>query len=174
LVLERSKDPEDIIEQIFIVRDEYSKLREGFVNLENERQSAKSLKERKKIRLRQRMLLEKAASSFEPSATVTLQNIVKYVPELLKAAIAPTSPTNYSADLFLKPTDWIVEWWQKRPVSKLFNLSRRIEKIEDYHKLIQKVFGSRFDNITSYEWADIRKLAAQQSVQPTSGSRRVF
>jgi hypothetical protein len=156
LVLERSNKPEDIIEQLFIIRDEYTELRQGFSTLENERQNANSLKERKQIRLRQKMLLEKAASSFEEPATITLQNIVKYIPEVIKTATAPVNPANYSADLFLRPTDWIVEWWQKRPVSKLFNLSHRVEKIENYHKLIQKVFGSRFDDSLSYRWPHIR------------------
>jgi len=156
IVLERSNKPEDIIEQIFVVRDEYSGLRRALTHLEHQQQNAKSLKERKQIRLQQKRLLEQAASSFERPASVALQNILRYIPEVLRPALAPTDATRYSADLLLKPVDWVVAWWQRRPVSKLFDLTRRIESIEDYHRLIQKVFGNRSDEISSLDWKYIR------------------
>jgi hypothetical protein len=140
LVLERSSTREDIIENIFNLRDEYSRLRYSFASLEYDRREAKSIKERKKIRLEQRRLLETAATVFDQPSTLNLEGIIRYMPDVIKPGIHPLDPTQYSANLLIQPTKVLINWWQRRPLAKMFDVAGKISEIENYESLIEKIF----------------------------------
>jgi len=152
LVFHRSSGPRDLVEQVLNVRDEFSKLRKSISGLEEDRRNARSIGERKKLRLHQEKLLETAAKGFDNPTTIKLQSVLRYIPEVIKPAVAPTDPTKYGADLLLKPVELILDWWQRRPVAKIFDLGKKINKIEEYQSLINKVFGNRYRNRPAYDW----------------------
>jgi hypothetical protein len=60
LVLERSSRPEDIAASLLEVRDKYRKLRQNLIELEQARRNARSIKDRKRIRAKERFILEEA------------------------------------------------------------------------------------------------------------------
>jgi len=144
VVFERSSRPEDIPHSLLEVRDEYRGLRQNLIELESARQTATSIKERRRLRERQRLILENSAKSFDRPKTVTLEGVIRYLPEIAKPVAAPLNPTSYGAELLLKPVQWISEWWRRRPVAPVFDLAAHVESIADYSKLINKVFGNRF------------------------------
>jgi hypothetical protein len=144
LVLERSSRPTDIVSNLLSVRDEYRKLRENLAALEQARCSAKSIKDRKRLREKERLLLDSAAGKFEHPKTVGLEGVIRYIPEIVKPVTAPLDPTSYSAALLLKPLQWLAEWWRNRPVAPVFHLASKVDDIEEYSQLVNKVFGNRF------------------------------
>ena len=139
LVLDRSSSTNDIIDNTLNLRDEYTKLRKQFINLENERLAAVSIRQRKEIRKRQRMLLENAASVFDRPHKLSLEGIVRYIPELAKPVTSPLDPTKYSANLILQPVEWIGNWWRNRKISMIFHLADRVAEVKGYENLLQKV-----------------------------------
>jgi hypothetical protein len=85
--------------------------------------------------------LEFAAQSFDKPATVSLEAIIRYIPDVIDAAVSPLDPTKYSADLLLKPLSWITTWWKQRPISMIFRAANRIAEIKRYENLLMKMFG---------------------------------
>ncbi len=69
LILERSSRPEDIAASLLEVRDKYRKLRKNLMELEQARRSARSIKDRKRIRAKERFILEEGAASFDRPKT---------------------------------------------------------------------------------------------------------
>ena len=150
LVLERSRNSDEIIPQILAVREEYVSLRKRLGILDSERRNARTIKDRKTIRDQQRRLINVAGTAFERPHTISLEGIVRYVPEVIKPAISPLDPTKYGAGLLLQPMQWLIEWWRRRPVSKLFDLAGKLERIEEYQALATKVFGSKASALSTF------------------------
>jgi hypothetical protein len=144
IVLERSSTPQDIVSKIMEVRGEYKNLRRNMMEIEQARQDAISIAERKKLREKERLMLDYAAKSFERPASIRLEGVIRYIPDLLKPISAPHDITKYNADLLLKPAQWLAEWWRKRPIAPVFDLASKVEQVQDYSRLIGQVFGNRF------------------------------
>lgn len=141
LVLQRSSKPSEIIVRTFELRDEMRVLRRDLAALEHERIATRSLAKRKAITLKRAKLLDQLSKSFDRPDSVWFQNIIRYIPELVKPALSPADPTKYSANLVLQPIEWIVHWWQRRPIAMFFDVSSRIAKMDNYKDLVAKVFG---------------------------------
>lgn len=149
LVLERSSKPADIIVRSFELRHEMRVLRERLRELENERLAAASLAQRKALMQKRTELLAQMSTAFERTDSVRLQNIIRYIPELIRPALNPVDPTKYSANLLLQPVEWILSWWRKRPISMFLDVSSRVAKMHDYKDLVTKVFGSAIGKVAA-------------------------
>lgn len=141
LVLDKCSSPQTFADALLEVRGDYSKLRRQLAALEISRMNSTSLIERRRIRRQQKDLLELAAQSFDKPATVSLEAIIRYIPDVIEAAVSPLNPTKYTEDLLLKPLSWITTWWKQRPISMVFRAANRIAEIERYENLLLKMFG---------------------------------
>jgi hypothetical protein len=145
IVLERSESVEELPIRILELRQEYSKLRQSFDDLEDERRAARSIDERLRFRRRQRTLLNEAASAFERPSSLSLESVIRYVPNLVSPVAKPFDPTKYSADLILLPAKALLSWWTRRPISKPFDLADKLREIKRYETLCTKLFGDDLD-----------------------------
>jgi len=141
LVLDKCSSPQTFADTLLEVRGNYSKLRRQLADLEISRMNSTSLIERRTIRHQQKDLLELAAQSFDKPATVSLEAILRYIPDVVEAALSPLDPTKYTVDLLLKPLGWITTWWKRRPISMVFRAANRIAEIKRYESLLMKMFG---------------------------------
>ena|GEM_PF-5348953 len=144
VALDQSTNPDDLMERIFELRAEHATLRRNFHNLDRERHDAKTMKDRKKILLEQKRLLNAAGEAFDKPHIIKLESVIRYIPELTKPIVTPGDPTKYSANLLLQPIDWLLEWWRRRPISMLFDVAGHIREIEDYRSLASKIFRTAF------------------------------
>jgi hypothetical protein len=149
LVLDRSRKPADIIVRMFELREEMRALRERLSQLENERLSAVSLAQRKALTQKRSELLAQMSTAFERTNTVRVQNIIRYIPDLIRPVLNPMDPTKYSANLLLQPVEWILNWWRKRPVAMFLDVSGRVAKMHDYNDLVAKVFGPAIGKVAA-------------------------
>ena len=161
LVFNRCQGPGDLPARVMEVREEYAKLRRQFAVLETERRNAKSIGERLKMRARQQRLLEDAAKGFDRQGKLSLGAIVRYVPEVIKPVTCPADPTKYSADLFLKPVEWLLDWWRRRPISALFNAAGKLKQVRGYEALIAKLFGGRVPRFDGLDWGEYLDQSGQ-------------
>lgn len=141
LVLDRCNSAADLIREILALRDEYASLRMGFARLEDERRSALTIKDRVRSRRRQKLLLDDVGRQFENPAILRLESVVRYVPDLNELNVRPASPSQYAGSCAAMPLELIAKWWRRRPVSKLFELKERLERVHSYEHLVHKVFG---------------------------------
>ena len=141
LVLARSSKPQDIVDRILEVRDEYAGLRQKLSDLEEERSHATSIAERLEVRKRQKYFLNELASAFDRPSSINLEGVIRYIPQLMKPAMKPTDPTSYSAELLLLPARQLILWWKRRPIAKFFVLADKLKQTEEYPTLIQRLFG---------------------------------
>lgn len=141
LVLARATTKEDIIQRILDIRDEYSTLRSRFKALEAERREATSIAERLKLRKQQRYLLNEVGTAFERHSVLSLEGILRYVPDVIKPVTGPTDPSKYSANLVLVPIKTLVSWWQRRPIAKFFDLADKVKEVDSYQNLLGRFFG---------------------------------
>jgi hypothetical protein len=141
LALSRSDDAQALCRNVLAVRDEYASLRRQLGELEAERLEANSLKERRRIISRHKHLLAEAAKAFERPRVITLESVIRYLPQVTKAAASPADPTKYGDKLLLQPIEWLTTWLRRRPVSKLLQLGDRVHDLESYEGLVAKVFG---------------------------------
>jgi len=141
LALERSQTAEELLIRILELRQEYSKLRQSLAELEGERREAQSINDRLKYRRHQRALLNEIASAFDRPSRISLEGIIRYVPNVLNPVLKPGDPTKYSADLFMLPLKALLAWWTRRPIAMLFDLADKLQEIKRYEELASKVFG---------------------------------
>ena len=149
LVLERSHKPADIIVRTFELREEMRALRESLSQLEHQRLAAASLAQRKALIQKRSELLAQMSKAFERTDSVRLQNIIRYIPELIRPALNPLDPTRYSANLLLQPVEWILNWWKNRPVAMFLDVSSRVAKMREYNDLVAKVFGPAMGRVAA-------------------------
>lgn len=71
---------------------------------------------------------------------------------MIKPLTNPLDPTKYSGDLIAKPAHWLVDWWQRRPLSMLFRGADRVAKIGNYQSLIAKIFGRSLKQPDGEHW----------------------
>jgi hypothetical protein len=149
VVLERSRKPADIIVRMIELRAETRVLRKRLSQLENERVAASSLAERGALMQKRSELLAEMSKAFVRKDSVRFQNIIRYIPDLVRPALNPTDPTKYSANLLLQPVEWILSWWRKRPVAMFLDVSGRVAKMHDYKDLVTKVFGPAIGKVAA-------------------------
>lgn len=160
LVLERCNSAADLARELLAVREEYAPLRAGFARLEEERRSALTIKERIRARRHQKLLFEDLARRFENPAQVKLEGVVRYVPDPTEPGARPASPSGYTARLVTMPLESIARWWRRRPISKLFELKSRLERVRSYEHLVRKVLGKEI-NIRALGLAEMSSTAGQ-------------
>jgi hypothetical protein len=142
LALERSESVAELPRRILEIRHDFSKLRRSFDELEAERRTARSIDERLRFRRLQRTLMNEAASVFDRPSLLTLESVIRYVPNVIGPAMKAADPTKYSADLLLLPAKALIEWWTRRPIAKLFSLADKLREMERYEELYGKLFGN--------------------------------
>ncbi|HXQ34566.1 MAG TPA: hypothetical protein VN843_11190 [Anaerolineales bacterium] len=86
-MLDKSSSPQMFADALLEVRGDYSKLRRQLADLEISRMNSTSLIERRRMRRQQKDLLELAAQSFDKPATVSLEAIIRYIPNVVEAAV---------------------------------------------------------------------------------------
>jgi hypothetical protein len=141
MVLERASKPEDIVEIALELKDRFRPLREAFkeyeykigdpsLSLKNSLHAIKELKHS----------LEQLTSD---------QNTGNFIVSEWRDGLSllPDSDSLESIDtgltkVFLgKPLEWIVNRIKNRKIIGLFNLKKEFLNIQDYHRLIRKVFS---------------------------------
>jgi hypothetical protein len=141
LVLSRSRRKSDILNNMLEVREEYADLRKKLSMLERERQLARTIGTRLKIRKAQRNLLAEVSSVFSNPSLISFEGVLRYAPNLTKPLARPTDISSYNADLVTAPAKQLIRWWKRRPISKFFDLADKLKKTEDYPQLVSKLFG---------------------------------
>jgi hypothetical protein len=144
IAMSRSSNVSELLQNIFEIRHEYTKLRQQLIDLEEQRLAAVSIKERRKIIKEHKRLLSEASKAFDKPRIISLEAVVRYIPEVIKPVTAPSDPTKYSSELLLQPIDWLITWWRLRPLSKLLHLADKVQDVKNYGQLATKVFGKRF------------------------------
>src|SRR6185503_6165221 len=144
IAMSRSSNANDLLKNILAVRHDFSKLRQQLGSLEQQRLEADSIKERRKIMREHKRLLDEAAKAFDRPRIISLEALIRCIPELIKPAVSPADPTKYSSTLVLQPIEWLVNWWKLRPLSKLLNLADEVQDIRNYEQLTTRVFGTEF------------------------------
>jgi hypothetical protein len=145
VILSRSRKPANIIENILELRNEFAKTRKGFNDLELGRLNSTTLRERLKITKRQRQLLEDAAKGFGKLSKLNITKTIRYIPEVINPITDPVDLTKYSANLLMQPLEFILEWWRKRPIIKMYSLKDKLFQISEYQNLINKLFPNALD-----------------------------
>jgi hypothetical protein len=143
IVLSRSSTRKDIIENTLEIRDQLASTRKNFNKLELKRRESTSLKERTEIHKLQKKLFDDASALYNKKSAINFRTVVKYIPEVIKPATDVLSPTSYSADLLLKPFDYLINWWKQRPYSKMYSISKDVYQIHDYPHLLSKFYPAQ-------------------------------
>jgi hypothetical protein len=141
LVLDKSTSPKDIGPVLMDLRAQFSGLRTTYRHYENTIRSAKTLKEIQRARRELIQVNSRLAKAYEIQDNRQIQETASYLEKAVKVGTNPLSPTSYSADLVLKPIGWIQEWWIKRRAIHLFDMKKKLDHLQEYGRLTQKVFG---------------------------------
>lgn len=144
IAMGRSSNPTQLLESIFAVREEFQGLRKQLSALEHERMHKTKWKDKTRLSEQQKTLLREAAKAFESQRIISLEALVRYAPEVMKPVMTPTDPTKYSASLVLQPVEWLIQWWQRRPISKLLQVANQVGEVDKYNLLATQVFGQNW------------------------------
>jgi len=140
LVLDRSRNVNDIPRQTLRIRNEFMWLRYDMEQLEREMQEADSFGKMQKVVRKQEELSEAIAERFGNRNHINLERGIKMIPKLVKPALKPTEPTSYVEALLSQPIEWFINLIRHRPIAFLFDLESKVERISEYEKLVSKVF----------------------------------
>jgi hypothetical protein len=143
IALQRAATREDIVSEIFSLRQEYRGFRESMLELEHEWVSAKSIHDRLRIVRRVEKLGQEAARPFDQIGQMDLQPALRYIPDAVEIISNPTSPAEWAKTLLGLPVDALANWYVRRPVAKLTRAGRYVGKLAQYDSLIEKHFGGR-------------------------------
>ena len=143
IALQRAATREDIVSEIFSLRQEYSGFRESMLELEHEWVSAKSIHDRLRIVRRVEKLGQEAARPFDQIGQMDLQPALRYIPDAVEIISNPTSPAGWAKTLLGLPADALANWYMRRPVAKLTRAGRYVGNLAQYDSLIEKHFGGR-------------------------------
>jgi hypothetical protein len=142
LVLERATSAEDIPRRMFEVRDEYARLRRDIGELEGEYHSKRKISERLRVRKRIDQLMLESARTFSTVSVIGVEQIARYIPDVIKAAIDVKDLASLIIDLSAKGGAELARWWRNRPISRYFHAASKIKQIKDYARLIERHFGA--------------------------------
>jgi hypothetical protein len=143
LVFHRAATPADIPSEALALRDEYHKFRKKMCELEKERLEAKSLNDRQKFLNRIERLGKEVTRPFEQPSQVRLEPALRYIPDVVKVATEPTNPEGWAKILVGMPTEALLGWYRRRPVSKLVRAGREVGGLPGYDQLLAKHFGEK-------------------------------
>ena len=141
LVLHRSSTLNDIPGRLLEVRQEFARYREHFREFRAKLQAADTLKERRRLQRQYHGLL--AAASGPDHEVISVSEALNFAEKLVPVAMAPTMPTSYSAALVVQPAQWLRRWWQRRPLAVLFRLDSKLPRIDEYARLIARLWGEQ-------------------------------
>jgi hypothetical protein len=159
-VLQRSRSRDEIPSRLLEVRGEFENYRRHFREFRGELQAADTLKERRRLHKKYEALL--TAASGPDAEIVSAAEMLNFGQNVLKAGLAPTMPTSYSAGLITQPIDWIKRWWQRRPLAILFRLDSKMPRLSEYARLIERLWDEKIQDeiVSDYiaHAAQIRRL----------------
>jgi hypothetical protein len=150
IVLDRAQTRSDIIDQMMILREEYSPLRSHIRSLRAALRAAHSVKERRAVLSGYRRILEDLSGS--DRERVSIAESIDLSENALRAAINP-SDSGAWAVLLKRPVGMLSEWWRHRPYSVLFRLDSKIPNLEQYGSLVRKHWGDSAQDRVSADLA---------------------
>jgi hypothetical protein len=141
LALSRADRPEDLIDEIFALREEFAPFRRQMTELEATEREARAIRDRLAIRGRIAGLCDEVARPFEVPSALSLQPVLRFIPDLEAAVDTPTNPKSWLKLFLNMPLDRVVGWWMRRPVAKLVRASWDVAGLVEYQDLVSKHFG---------------------------------
>jgi hypothetical protein len=162
---------EDVIDKLLELRDEFAAFRRTFRELELQRRNARSIKELRAIRKKTTNLLKATASKYNEPDQSIVETALGYAPDVINVLANPLDPNQYKSELLKKSYEWISDWWCRRPVSRLFSVTRKLEQLKIYGQLTPRVFGIE---ITDSDALFIREYNSQmqQLLAPAESKQR--
>jgi len=158
LLLSRCTSHKQIIEELFTLREEFAPFRQAFRDLEQQRRAARSIRELRDARSRATSLLNAVSSKYKEPDQSIIETALGYAPDVLNLLSNPLDPARYKSELLKKPYEWIRDWWCRRPASRLFSVTKKLEGLDTYGRIVSQVFGFE---ITSKDAAFIREYSSQ-------------
>ena len=184
-VLSSCNGREEVTERILDVRREFTDFRRNFRHIEDRKRQAKTLKELNSVNQDRRGLLEAVASRYRGSDQTMFDTLLGYAPDIIKPLVKPYSPESsakLATALAKKPAKWIRSWWCRRPASRLFSLSSKLQELDVYRPIASKLFGidigDKDAESIQWYWSKTRELmepvsaAAPDVAAATSGAAR--
>jgi hypothetical protein len=141
LALSRAATPNDLIGEIFALRDEFASFRTRMTEMEKAQREASSIRDRLAIRAKIDGLCKEVARPFEVPSALSLQPVLRFVPDVEAAVDTPTNPKSWLKLFLNMPLDRVIRWWMRRPVAKLVSASWDVVGLDDYGRLVSKHFG---------------------------------
>ncbi len=154
ILLSRTSESTQLTRELFALRDEFASFRTKFRQMEERRRIVATVKEMKEVRSEIKALFRAVAEKHKDKDSSFVENTLGYAPDIVKPLVNPLDPSSYSGELLKKPYRWIREWWTRRPAARLFSVTRKLEQLETYGKLVPRVFGVE---ITKDDGSFIRK-----------------
>ena len=148
IVLDRAASPEDMLTETLALRSEYSEFREKMRQLEHERTEAKSLNDRVKILRRIEQLGKEVTRHFDQPAEMKMEPTLRYIPDAAELLANPANPSGWVKVLLGLPTELLLGWYRRRPVSKLVQTSKTVGALSEYDSLLTKHFGAEMASKT--------------------------
>ena len=172
LLLSRCSKREEVIDKLLELRDEFADFRKTFRELEMQRREARSIKELRAIRAKTTRLLQAVATKYDNPDQSIMETTLGYAPDVINILANPLDPGRYKSELLKKPYEWISNWWCRRPASRLFSVTKKLEQLKLYGQLAPRVFGIE---ITASDASLIRTYNShmQQLLAPPESKQQV-
>jgi hypothetical protein len=132
------KGPQSLEETLVKFRKTFEPVRKTFASLQQQFIAERSLGERRKIKRAVENYFKHLPMKYDADTGSSLQAVLSFAPEVIKFLANPHDPSKYSQDLFLKPAEWIREWWLRRPFRHIYRVLKKLEHIRDYEHLLSK------------------------------------
>jgi hypothetical protein len=161
IIAQRAKTKGDVLDVLFDLRREFEGKRRSLTALQDERQQARSIADRRSATDRIKSLFASVNKLSGPPQQVNLATAFGYTGKLLDVVKDPLSPKSY-VSLAEKGADWVQTWWNARPVFRLFYLKRRLEALPDYWELSKIITGTQLSK------SDVRTFERSYSGESAS------
>jgi len=142
IVFHRASTPTSIPSETLALREEYKELRSKLRGLEFDRLEARSLNDRLKVLRQIERLGKEVVRPFDQPSQMKLEPALRYIPDAVGIAANPTNPSGWAQLLLHMPIDALVNWYRRRPVTKLVSTAREVSALPDYDRLLTKHFGA--------------------------------
>lgn len=129
------------LDGVLDLREEFSPLRSRFREYGEKIRNSRTLGDQRKARQEIIEVTQRLARLYDAPDLRGIQASLSYLEKGIAVGAKPTDLTSYSAELLLKPIELIREGWIRRRAIHLFRLKKKLDHLEDYGYLIQKVFG---------------------------------
>ena len=141
IVLDRAAGPEYIAAELLALREEYGGFRARMLDLECERREAKSIDSRLKVIRQTEALCREVSKPFDSQSPMIVETTLRYIPGIVDLVTAPSNPAVWTRVFLEKPVEWLIEWYRRRPVSKLVRTAEQVASLDSYDDLVIKHFG---------------------------------